>query len=92
MTPEEWDKLANELLVAGGVFMVLDSHPGFRCEIVLDVEGQATTSLHVWADWMKSRYRVTVTLDPEEENGTQPVPGAAHAAAHADPGGAGQGG
>lgn len=64
-TEERWDRTANNLLAAGALWATLIKEE-MRCEVVT-VDGQATNSLYVWFDFLKSRYKVTVTLDPEED-------------------------
>lgn len=57
------DAYPNEVCAAGGLTGALWDH--FRVEPVL-ADGMATNELYVWPDFMKSRYRITVTFDPEE--------------------------
>lgn len=67
---DQTDIEANELLVTGGVFAMLCTQPGVsQCQPVFDEEGNAQTAIHIWVDYMKSRYRLTVTMDPEENDG-----------------------
>jgi hypothetical protein len=64
----EQDTRANEILVAGAVWASLAVGTGDRVTCVpVAVDGQATNELYVWFDFMKSRYRITVTLDPEDD-------------------------
>jgi hypothetical protein len=56
----------NELLAAGALFVAIGSAPGARVDIVMNGE-LATAELYVWFDFLKSRYRLTVTFDPEAE-------------------------
>jgi hypothetical protein len=64
---DQTDIRANELLVTGGVFALLSAHPGVpQCEPVFDEEGNAQTAIYLWLDFMKSRYRLTITMDPED--------------------------
>lgn len=64
---DKQDIRANELLVTGALHGLLWSEDAVdRCEIVFDEEGNAQTAIHIWLDFMKSRYRITVTMDPED--------------------------
>jgi hypothetical protein len=65
MSAEEADVRANEILVAGALWASLSGQDRVRCEPVM-VDGQASNELYVWFDFMKSRYRIRVYLDPEE--------------------------
>jgi hypothetical protein len=68
LPPEtDLDRLPNEIMVTGGVFMALSQWPESRVEIPLDENGEPSNSVWLWVPWMKSRYRVTVTMDPEEK-------------------------
>ena len=58
------DAYLNEVMVAGGLWMALASQ--FGAEPVM-ADGQATNELYVHPEYMKSRYRLTVTLDPVPE-------------------------
>lgn len=58
-----------EVMVAGGVWMAVGSR--FKATPVTTEEGQATNELYVWPDFMKSRYRITVTFDPERKEAEQ---------------------
>jgi hypothetical protein len=59
------DRLANELIVAGALFTALYQIPAIS---KVDFPGdEDTAALWVWFDFMKSRYRVTVTMDPESD-------------------------
>jgi hypothetical protein len=59
------ENLDNELIVAGAIWAVIDGSERMRAVPVTD--GQ-TAVLYVWPDFMKSRYRITVELDPEQPN------------------------
>ena len=61
------DAFLNEVMVAGGLWMAIGSR--FKATPVTK-DDQATNELYVWPDFMKSRYRVTVTFDPEEDDST----------------------
>jgi hypothetical protein len=54
----------NEVVVTGGLWQAISAR--FRVAPVLS-HGEATNELYVWPDFMKSRYRITVTLDPDDE-------------------------
>jgi hypothetical protein len=60
---EDADAYSGAVMVAGGLWMAI--HGRFRVEPVV-VDGEATNELYVWPEFMKSRYRLTVTFDPEE--------------------------
>lgn len=53
----------NEVVVTGALLMLVGAR--FKTEPVTTEERQATNELYVWPEFMKSRYRITVTLDPE---------------------------
>lgn len=60
------DTYFNEILATGATMACLE----WRGTKALDVQpvivdGQATNELYVWFDFLKSRYRLTITLDPE---------------------------
>jgi hypothetical protein len=65
------DAYPKEVVVAGGLMTALWGRPGepaqLRVEPVM-LRGQATNELYVWPSFMKSRYRITVTLDPEPDS------------------------
>jgi len=58
------DAYPNEIMVAGALWMAISAR--FNARPVM-VDGEATNELYVWPDFMRSRYRVTVTLDPEDD-------------------------
>jgi hypothetical protein len=74
------DKLANELLMLGAVTVALaaggsvpaggDSPPWVT---IPDFDALDADSAYIWVktDFLESRYRLTVTLDPEDDDGMQ---------------------
>lgn len=67
--PTDRDTYANELVAAGAVWTVLNGALSIDdVEPMRDAEGQPTTALHVRFGFLKSRYRVTVTMDPDPED------------------------
>lgn len=56
------DTRLNEVMVAGAVLACLLGNDQVRAEPVT-IDGQATNELYAWFDFMKSRYRITVTFD-----------------------------
>jgi hypothetical protein len=70
LTAESLDRHMNEVLVTGALFAVLSSHNFTELEgidLVLD-DGVATNALWVWIGFMKSRYKLTITMDPEPKD------------------------
>lgn len=70
MTPDEADKLANEMIVTGALFTLLDRQVGNGAVTSVEIpraenESREIASLFVTLSFMDSRYRITVTLDPE---------------------------
>ena len=62
--------LENNLLVTGGVFMALMARADLDPQIVSapGEEGEVpTNAISIKPPWMNSRYRVTVTREPEED-------------------------
>lgn len=65
LNAEEADKLANEILVLGGLAAVLLEDDRVKVGIPMDENGQVSNYIWVSVAFMKSRYRLTVTMDPE---------------------------
>lgn len=68
---EDRDKFENELLAAGamlGALMVAQAQGSAVMSVspVSDARGQATTSLDVTFSFLKSPYRISVAMAPEE--------------------------
>jgi hypothetical protein len=61
MTTPADDRLPNEIMVTGAVYMALQQIP----EAQVEPNQNQMNSLLLWLPWMKSRYRVTITMDPE---------------------------
>jgi hypothetical protein len=64
------DRFMNEILVTGALYAALhEAIDSDLCQVAIatDEDGQYTNALWIWFDFMKSRYRLTVTMDPEEE-------------------------
>lgn len=56
------DAYENEIMVAGAVWAALACST-LPAEPAFD-DGHVTNELYVWPHFMKSRYRITVALDP----------------------------
>lgn len=56
------DRLSNELVVVGAVYALLTEH----LTSIEFVQGQDTAALIVRVPFMRSRYRLTVTMEEEQ--------------------------
>lgn len=64
-SPEaRFDARENAIVVTGAVMMALG---GMGAEVVRDQTGDPQPALYIWPGFMKSRYRVDITMDPEDE-------------------------
>lgn len=61
------DKRAGEMVVAGAIWMALVRDAGMRCESETDATGIMSGDLFLWPPFMDSRYRISISLDPEPE-------------------------
>ena len=65
MSAEDVDKYMNEVLASGMLMGVFSMQEIMKYEVVMDDDGQATNQHYVWFPVLKSRYRVTIEMDPE---------------------------
>jgi hypothetical protein len=67
MTDEELAIRENEIMVTGAIMMVIYQMGPDTIEIVTGDHNDVWNAVWITVPWMKSRYRITVTMDPEGE-------------------------
>lgn len=67
MNDAEADKKAKEILMLGAITAALLDDGCVSVGLPMDEQGQVSNYMWVSVDFMRSRYRLTVTMDPEDE-------------------------
>lgn len=66
---DEAGRFQSELMMTGALYaaLTLAGEADVQVELITDEHNNATTALWVKVDFLRSRYRITVTMDPEKE-------------------------